>query len=308
VTLAGLTVQKQAFMAMDHVGVAFNQMPIDGILGLPPKSHSNLGDGSGTPPFYWNLVSAGQLGSAVFSFLMNPSGGHLTLGGVDDSRHDGPIQYVELNKTIVNNLVPEWIIGVPEMSANGKPILNNPLAVALLDTGTSYILAPDEATAKALYAAVSPDIRQIDSKGAWGASCDVMKTLQPELNFVLADDKGNRFVLQSDKTAFNVGEYPGQPGICQAVVLHPVPAQQLPVPLWTIGSPALKAYYTVWDGTNLQVGFSTAKRDNGDEDHDGEGAGDGAGDAPHEDAATTTRPAALIVLLAAGITALVALF
>ena len=311
VTIGGRTVPKQAFLLQDTVAVAFNQMPIDGVLGMPPFSRSNLvapGDNSVKPAF-WELSAAGQLPNPVFSFLFNSGrsedgqGGELLLGGIDESKHDGPITYVGLNET-VTRIFGEWLVMTPEVSVNGKAILQDPLSISLLDTGTAYILAPDEATARKLYAAVSPDIRQIDPNGAWGAPCDVMQKLQPNLTFVVSDDKGAKFTLHIDTKSFNVGEYPGQKGTCQAVVLHPVPPVNVGVPFWTIGSPALKSYYTIWDGNNMKIGFANPKRaSGGDEDNDG----NGPFDAP-DDAGTLQRPALLAVLFIAGVSALFPLF
>ncbi len=116
------------------------------------------------------------------------------------------------------------------------------------------------AWAKDIYAAVSPKIRQIDARGAWGAECDVMKTLAPSLTFTLADATGASLDVTVDPGSFNVGPYPGQPGICQAVVLHPFPPTNLSAPFWTLGSPLIKQYYTVWDAGNLQVGFANVTK------------------------------------------------
>lgn len=60
------------------------------------------------------------------------------------------------------------------------------------------------------------------------------------------------------KQNFNLGEYPGQPGICQGPFVNSVEPSYLPTGegLWLIGSPLLKAYYTVWDGLNFRIGWA----------------------------------------------------
>ncbi|CAJ2512165.1 Uu.00g051800.m01.CDS01 [Anthostomella pinea] len=61
--------------------------------------------------------------------------------------------------------------------------------------------------------------------------------------------------------SFNLGEYPGQLGICQAVFNSP--GNMDAGSLWIIGSPLLKAYYTVWDGLNHKIGWATLKSPSG---------------------------------------------
>jgi len=306
VNIGGLSIEKQTLLLADVVAPAFNAMPADGVLGLPPIPASHLSTNQ-TLPFYWALNSTGQLTSNVFSFYLatgasgKGQGGQLTLGGIDDSKHDGPINYVGLNSTLVQNF-GEWLMNAPAMTVNGNTtVLSDPSSIALLDTGTAYILAPDVKTAKAIYAAISPKIRQIDQKGAWGAECDIFKGLSPSLTFTLSDASGTKLNVTMDKSAFNVGPYPGQNGICQAVVLHPVPALNVGVPFWTIGSPLLKQYYTVWDGTAQKIGFSNIKVPSGTT------SGSPPPTSSKPSSGEINRPAGMAAMAIAGVAAVAAL-
>jgi hypothetical protein len=266
VTISGLTVQSQSFLLCDSYTSAFDLMPIDGVLGLPPVDFSHLSSKAfNSTPFFWRLVESKQL-DPVFSFLLksrdgNPShGGELTLGGINQSLYEGEITYVSLNATGVQR-TGEWFTDMPALYINGTPVSLNgtalPLGAALLDTGTAFIEVPDKATAAAIHAQISSNIRQIDPNGAWGAPCDVLSKLNPELMFTLGQG-ANAVNLTVDKDSFNLGPYPGQNGMCQTVFLNPsTPETRLPV--WTIGSPLLKNYYTVWDGGNLRFGFAKVK-------------------------------------------------
>lgn len=42
---------------------------------------------------------------------------------------------------------------------------------------------PNYQTAKKLYAAIPPNITQIDKAGAWGASCEEIDALAPKFTF-----------------------------------------------------------------------------------------------------------------------------
>lgn len=102
---------------------------------------------------------------------------------------------------------------------------------------------------------------EIDPSGAWGAPCAVLDAVAPKrLTFSINNGTGSYFNLTLTHNFFNLGEYPGQPGICQAVFSHPVIPIADPLgegrPVWILGSPILKEYYTVWDGLNLKVGFA----------------------------------------------------
>jgi hypothetical protein len=62
--------------------------PFSGIIGLAFPSISRFGK----PTFLQNLVSAGKLKNGLFSFYFSrngTSGSELTLGGVDDNKHNG---------------------------------------------------------------------------------------------------------------------------------------------------------------------------------------------------------------------------
>ncbi|KAJ4163060.1 hypothetical protein NW754_014483 [Fusarium falciforme] len=165
-------------------------------------------------------------------------------------------------------MVGEWFIDNPTFyidkksvknSATGKPFTQ---AVSLLDTGTAFIMAPDHQTAKDMYAAISPEIKLLDKLGVWGAPCNVMEKLKPELTFTVGSgDKLVNLTMPAD--AFNLGEHPDHPGKCQGVILHsPEPISKLAT-VWVIGSPVLKGYYTVWDGQNLELGVGILKESTG---------------------------------------------
>ncbi|OKL58608.1 hypothetical protein UA08_06098 [Talaromyces atroroseus] len=274
VTLDGLTSAEQMFALCSQYPEAFADVPMDGILGMGISSQ--LADDAMVSSF-WNWYSSGLLPEPVFSFYLIPGsaeGAELTLGGIDHSKYTGELTYINLNQDLsalseafVVDLVTLYIndeealvTGNSSTSLCGQPAPFK-AGLAALDTGTAFLQTPDKISAEDIYAQISPLITQIDPAGAWGAPCAVLDAVAPKLTFVISSGEMD-YYLTVPREFFNLGEYPGQPGICQAVFNNPVESMEDPTgegrPVWILGSPFLKPYYTVWDGLNLKVGFGQA--------------------------------------------------
>ncbi|KAJ4390095.1 hypothetical protein N0V93_007568 [Gnomoniopsis smithogilvyi] len=272
VSMQGLTASQFPFHLCYEEANVLSTMPgIDGVLGL-----SLNGSGS----FQWALYEAGLLDSGIFGMYMPPgqaTGGQLTLGGVDESKFEGNLTWVPLNQELAAGH-KQWVADMQTIFVNGKQLQirntddsstgNVPYPqslVQVLDTGTSFIMAPDKATAAALYAQISPKIFQIDPVGTWGCSCRDMDAIVEsgvELSFLLGyDDEGQQLNLTLPSSVFNLGPYPDNPELCQAVVNDWSDGvfYNGTIGLWELGSPLLKSYYTAWDGLNLQMGFAALK-------------------------------------------------
>jgi hypothetical protein len=266
-----LKVDDQHF-ALCHTYVRFEswgetgQSPISGMLGMgiPDPSFNQT-------PWFWNLIEDGQLQSPVFSFYIPPhdlAGGQVTIGGVDESKFEGDIAWTDLNVAATNGLreYSSYMIDQTAIYANGKMISGNmsdrsapdtPLSYAILDTGTAFIQTPSRAHAKDLYAKISPSIAQLHRTGAWGAPCDLMESIAPELTFTLGTG-AQALNLTIPKEYFNVGEFPNHPGLCQALFNTPTTDSFLDLngtDVWIVGSPLLDKYYTVWDGVGMRIGW-----------------------------------------------------
>lgn len=266
VSINGATVANQTFLLCDSYPDALSDQPVDGIFGLGPPGASSFASlvNFTLSNWFWTLAASGGVPEPVFSFYLNSgsasSTGELTLGGSDSSKYDGDIKKVNFNQT-VTELIGEWFIDTPTFYVNDKSIVNSdskeafPAGVSLLDTGTAFIQTPDYQTAKDMYGAISPEIKQIDKKGTWGASCDVMEKLSPTLTFTVGS--GDKTInMTVPKTSFNLGSYPGKPGMCQGVILNAAEPVSDIASVWVLGSPLIKGYYTVWDGKNLELGVA----------------------------------------------------
>ncbi|KAJ5594213.1 uncharacterized protein N7459_000421 [Penicillium hispanicum] len=267
VALEGLEASRQMFALCHQYPQAFEDVPMDGILGMGVAPLSN----DSILPTFWSWYYSGLLPEPVFSFYMIPSstkGAEVTLGGIDHSKYTGPITSVGLNKEI-SALSEAFVMDLQTLYINGKQALTRgnyttgivggktaPFRAGLsaLDTGTAFLQAPDQQSAADIYRQISPRIKQIDAAGAWGAPCSVLDAVAPVLTFTVGRESQS-FNLTLPRSLFNLGEYPGKPGVCQAAFNNPVEPIQDPAgnrPVWLLGSPLLKAYYTVWDGLNLE--------------------------------------------------------
>ncbi|KAG6362651.1 hypothetical protein INS49_007743 [Diaporthe citri] len=263
-----LKVENQGFALCDTYTGAMGESKISGIMGMGIYDPS-----ANDTPWYWNLVEDGQLESHLFSFYIPPAelvgkldGGQVTLGGMDMSKVDGDIHWTNLSVDATPD-VYTYVLDQSAIYADGKildpsvPNANLPNATAFgyafLDTGTAFMQTPDFDTAKAIYAQISPNITQIDPAGAWGAPCGQLDSIAPDLTFTLGNQT-EALNLTIPKKYFNLGEYPGLPGICQAVFNNPTDGSETSLddaPLWIAGSPLLDKYYTVWDGVDLRIGW-----------------------------------------------------
>lgn len=265
-SLHGLTATSFSFYLCDQEGPALSSMPnIDGILGF------GIQDDSGQS-LLWALYGEGLLEEPVFGLYTPPgqaTGGELTVGGVDDSKFDGELVWLDLDPLSLDH--DSWAMDVQTIFISGKQLMvaSNgsdikqpyPRSLAVLDTGTSFLMAPDYETARDIYAQISPKIYQIDSVGTWGSLCSDMEDTTPELTFLFGYDGETQLNVTIPKESFNIGPYPGMDGVCQAVINN----YQSPHVdddgrgVWIVGSPLLKSYYTAWNGLDLKTGFAALK-------------------------------------------------
>ncbi|KIO20362.1 hypothetical protein M407DRAFT_29994 [Tulasnella calospora MUT 4182] len=108
VTVAGLTVAKQAFGAVNVEFGGFSG-PNAGLLGLgfPDNAVSN------SKPFFTNLVESGGLASNLFSFFMSRGGvdgSELCIGCVNSDKFSGDIDYHSIDPSATGGVQLYWNI------------------------------------------------------------------------------------------------------------------------------------------------------------------------------------------------------
>jgi len=218
----------------------FGQAPFDGILGMGPAV-----DAVDKVPMPMDmLVKQGKIKHNIFAFYLSSNGeagSTLTLGGVDSSLYTGDFTYIPLARAA--RLLPYWLISGSGIKVGGKSAnACNWLTGCemVVDTGTSVLAGPPKA--------VNNMIAQI---GTVSEDCSNVASL-PTITFSI---NGNDFDLGPD---FYVLRMTDENGAVQCQLgLEGINAG---VPLWILGDPFLRKYYTVWDAEQKRVGFALAKR------------------------------------------------
>jgi hypothetical protein len=152
-----------------------------------------------------------------------------------------------------------WVVDVRGARVGGYTLTNSTDAVTLVDTGGATIITPDKETTQELYGRMSDQIKPLDTRGAWGAPCDVLDRAVRDVTFTVGSAAQHVDAVVK-KEYINVGEYAGKPGICQGVFTDPDRVAREPIngrPAWIFGTPWLRSYYTLWNGVERTIGFAT---------------------------------------------------
>lgn len=267
VGVQGLTATEYQFLLCDQQDPSFSaQGEIDGILGFPIEASEDKG-------LEWALYEAGLLASPLFGIYTPPgriTGGQLTLGGLDETKYDGTLTYVDLDVEL-SLYKQSWVMDIQTIFINGEQLqittdasttsIEYPQALSILDTGNAHVQAPTYEVARDIYATISAKIYQIDPVGTWGAPCSDMEDIVSEITFLFGYDGATQANVTMSARSLNLGPYPDKDGICQAAITNSRNGQVSGDGrgVWVIGSPLLKQYYTAWNGRDLQVGFAPLK-------------------------------------------------
>jgi len=239
VTLGGLTLEDFVFGEVTtEAKDVFGQAPFDGILGLGPAK----GAVDKVPIPMDQLVAQKKIEHNVFAFYLasgGASGSTLTLGGTDSRFYTGDFSYVPLAKAAA--LLPYWLVSASDIKVGDQSMGCSSFlgCYMVVDTGTS-ILAGPPASMNKLIAAV----------GTVEKDCSNVDKL-PTVTFNMGGkdfDLGPDFYVLKETQANGSTECMlGMQGINAGV------------PIWILGDPFLRKYYTVWDADEKRVGFATAK-------------------------------------------------
>lgn len=243
--IAGLAVQNQGMGLATSQTAGFSPEPFDAItgLGLPGETQTN------STPYFQNLIQTGQVDQPMYGLYFSPrtvGNAELTLGGVDQTKITGSMRPLPMNTTFTNS-VASFVVNFDDILVNNKSTKIG--AAALLDSGTSNVVAESNDAAAAVYAQISPNIKLVDPNGGFAIPCDELNTTAAVVDFSMG---GNIFRIPSNE--LSVGPYPGMPGMCQTFIN----GGGVGVPgLWVIGGTLLKYYYSAWYYTGKTVSLAT---------------------------------------------------
>lgn len=246
VSLGGLSIDNFAFGEVTHEAkLVFGQAPFDGIIGFGPAAAAV----DQVPMPMDELVRQGKLDKNIFSFYLSsnhsesPSGtggSAIVLGGTDPRYYKGDFTYTPLSKAA--STLPYWLIKADDILVGGQSIsaCNGVLGCQMVvDTGTSILAGPPNAVNALL-----------DPIGEVHSNCSNVNTL-PTITFSF---NGVDFPL---KPEFYVIRVTDDRGVSECEL--GIQGVNAGLPIWILGDPFLRQYYTVWDAEEERVGFATAK-------------------------------------------------
>jgi hypothetical protein len=213
------------------LGVGYSIGHFDGICGMGWDSISV--DGVQTP--VQALMASGQMPEPVFGFYIgNNKDGELTVGGVNNNYYTGDFTYVPLKDKSY------WEIALEGVKLNGD-VVDSDTVNAIVDSGTSLFAGPttvSKAIAKALGATSLLGREYI-------VGCDKQFTLS--------------FTIGGQEYEFNNQEATIPDETLCLLALTPIDIPAPRGPLWILGDPFMRKYYTKFDIGQERLGFALAK-------------------------------------------------
>lgn len=238
----GLTITNFTFGEVTtEAADVFGQAPFDGILGMGPPAAAV----DKTPMPMDMLVQQGKLQHNMFAFYLasaGKAGSTLTLGGTDSSFYTGDFSYVPVSAGA--KLLPYWLVKATDIKIGGTSTRSCGMFLGcqmVVDTGTSVFAGPISAT-KSL----------IQKIGNVSEDCSNVASL-PMLTLTMG---GKDFDLGPDFYVIRVKDDQTGKDQCQLGI----EGVNAGVPIWILGDPFLRKYYTVWDSDQKRVGFALAKQ------------------------------------------------
>ncbi|CUA69653.1 hypothetical protein RSOLAG22IIIB_04031 [Rhizoctonia solani] len=237
VSIGGLAITNSGVGAVTQLSQSFTNAggdTSDGLMGLafPVLAESKQ------DPHFTNLAKLSPAqGMMSFKFVgKNAPGSELTVGGMNTAAFTGQLAFSPV-LTTQGQPPTFWTIRMGQASVGGKPV-QTASQFATIDTGTSVVIAP-QADAQAIYAAIPGS--KLGQNGLFTYPCNA----NPDVALSFAGQNFNikaaDMSLGSDATNTT----------CTGAI---VPSAQRNA--WLVGDSFLKNVYTVFDQTNLQVGFA----------------------------------------------------
>lgn len=237
-TIAGMKLKNFEFGVATHESSQFGgkNIPFDGLLGLGGSSLSTTGQDTPIDAlFKSNQVDQPIVGYRLGRVADGNNKGQITFGAVDNSQVSGGLhQFDNQNKN------GYWEVKMDSVKVGGKSITGSS-STATLDTGTSLIVAPQDA-ADAIHNAI--DGAKSDGQGGYTLPC----TTNTELSFTFS---GQTFKMDSRDLLFS----PSDSGNLKGTCVSAVSAGDNKGGGWLLGASFLKNVYFATNSKTNQVGM-----------------------------------------------------
>jgi len=237
-SFGGLTYATQKFGVSDEIADVFGYQPVDGILGLgwPALAVDNV-----VPPMQ-NVLN--QLDQPIFTVWMDRhvkqtqggNGGLITYGALDNTNCDATVNYVPLSSTTY------WQF---EQSAFqiGSYIRKRREQV-ISDTGTSYIVAPNDVLDKI---AQETNANYDYDSGSYTVDCNAQL---PDLKLTIG---GQVYTIPKVEYVIDLNLGGGK---CALALMGQDSAGYGPA--WILGDTFIRSYCQVYDIGQKRIGFAKA--------------------------------------------------
>ncbi|KAF8504286.1 acid protease [Hysterangium stoloniferum] len=236
VCISGVNAINQIFSPVITLSNAFNNDPVDGVLGLAFPQLSNLnGD-----PFFFTAVKQGTVPHGEFAFkLTSGNGSTLFLGGRDSSLFVGVPEFHALSRP-GNGF---WQIGGASIFVGSTTVVSN--FDTIIDSGTTIMYGPPSAVKK-FYSKIHGSKLYDTTMGFYSFPCSA----DPLISF--SWNGGHKWRI--DDTSFNLGQI--EDGSMQC--LGGLAAQDLGLGdnVWVIGDSFMKSVYSIFSVQQSVIGFA----------------------------------------------------
>ncbi|XP_039716179.1 pepsin F-like [Pteropus medius] len=233
VQIGSLVVVSQAFgLSQKESNKSFENGTFDGILGL---AYPNIAF-RGSTPIFDNLWKQGLISQNIFAFYLssnNKKRSVVLFGGVDPSYYKGDLKWVPVTQRGF------WQISMDSISMNGKIIACKSGCQAIVDTGTSLVIGPNDPILEILKTINAQPI----SSGEYIVNCSSIDTL-PDTIFTI---NGIKYPVPA--SAY-IQKYNSD--ICYSNFEGMVANSDV----WILGDVFLRMYFTVFDRANDRIGLA----------------------------------------------------
>lgn len=239
--IAGMELKNHTMGLVTKESVEFSDdsVPFDGLMGLAKGELSN----AGVPTPIESLFEAGLVGAPVMGYHLGRvadgfNDGQVTFGGVDSTRFTG-------NLTEIQNVSTEgfWEAPIDAISFGGKD-LGLQGRTAILDTGTTLIVAPPEDADK-LHAAIPGS--KSDGQGGYTIPCTTSKSVALTLG-------GKQFSIDPRDLIFLPVDNNDLKGDCVSSISSGQIGQDKE---WLVGATFLKNVYFATNVETNTIGLAT---------------------------------------------------
>ena len=228
----------------------FLSYPMDGILGLGPTGGNN---GQQTATTFMNsvrqskLLKSNVIGFSISRALDGGKDGEVTFGGVDESKFSGRIAYTDAENEAGAQNSRLWRIPLDDASVDGKACGLSGRS-AIIDTGTSYVMAPPD------------DARNLHDKipGASPRSGDDSDSDGDNGYYVVPCHSQANVQLNISGISYSISpkDYIGQTTSDNNCMSTIIGQKTFGDNDWLVGDTFLKNVYTVFDYDRNRVGFA----------------------------------------------------